>query len=55
MEPDKKLLDVNFCREKVAEYDAKARTATDRNLKAAFEAMARDYAIRSQQLNSTGA
>ncbi len=41
--------DAEFCRRKEREYYAKARAATDPKLKAAYEAAAREYALRARQ------
>jgi hypothetical protein len=46
MPPDEKMFDADFCRQKEAEYYAKARAATDQKLKSTYEAAAREYAYR---------
>jgi hypothetical protein len=44
------MLDINYCMQKEVEYYAKARGTTDRHLKEAYEATAREFAFRVRQL-----
>lgn len=46
------MLDINYCLRKEAEFAAKARATADPKLKAAYEATAREFAFRVQQLRS---
>jgi hypothetical protein len=43
---DNDMDDPGFCRAKEVEYAAKARAATDKALKSAYEAAAREYSYR---------
>ena len=42
----------DFCRRKEAEYAAKGRATTDKALKSAYEAAAREYAYRLLLIDS---
>jgi len=50
MDEEEKMLDINFCLQKEAEYYAKARAATDPKIRSAYEATAREYAYRAKML-----
>jgi len=47
---EEKMLDINFCLQKEAEYKAKACAVSDPKLKDAYKAAAREFAHRVQQL-----
>lgn len=47
---DEKMLDINYCMQKEAEYYAKARSTNDPKLKDAYEATAREFAFRVKSL-----
>lgn len=49
------MFDPNFCREKEAEYSAKAKSTTNPSLKSAYEATAREYAYRLMVIGAKGA
>jgi hypothetical protein len=44
--------DADFCRRKEAEYTAKGRATTDKALKSAYEAAAREYRYRLELISS---
>lgn len=44
--------DADYCREKEAEYSAKARATNNVAVKSAYEAAAREYAYRAQLIDS---
>jgi hypothetical protein len=48
MHHDEEIMDAEFCRRKEREYYAKARAAADPKLKSAYEAAAREYALRAR-------
>jgi hypothetical protein len=50
MDQEKEMLDINFCLRKEAEYQSKARAATDRKIRLAYEAAAQEYAHRAISL-----
>jgi len=50
MDQEKEMLDINFCLRKEPEYQSKARAATDRKLRLAYEAAVQEYAYRAMFL-----
>ena len=50
MDTTDEMLDPEHCRQKEAEYYAKAKAATDPKLKSAYEATAREYHRRAELL-----
>jgi hypothetical protein len=49
---DEKIRDADFCRQKEAEYSAKARATNNLAIKSAYEAAAREYAHRARLIDS---
>jgi len=53
MAPHDEMLDLAHCLRKEIAYYAKARAATDPEIKATYEAAAREYAYRAMLLKET--